>query len=137
MHPADAACHSKRGAACRLAHFSAATAVLAARSFCNRLGGSAAAINLARSVRTVLAADAACLGKRGAAFRRARFLVATAMLAARSFRYRYGGSVASAERAEPKGAVFHAEPTSLNSCTTLCSSADLRPPTMLPTNPAC
>ena len=47
-----------------------------------------AAINLARSVRTVLPADAACFGKRGAAFRRAYFLAATTVLAARSFRHR-------------------------------------------------
>ena len=56
----DAACFSKRGAAFRGAHFLVGPAMLAARSFRCRSGGSAAAINLARSVRTVLAADATC-----------------------------------------------------------------------------
>ena len=36
MLDADAACLSKRGAACRRAHVSAATPMLAARSFCYR-----------------------------------------------------------------------------------------------------
>ena len=38
----------------------------------------------------------------------AHFLAATAVLAARSFRCRYGGSDATAERAEPIGAVLRA-----------------------------
>ena len=78
-----------------------------------RVGG--AAINLARSVGTMLDTDAACLRKRGATCHGAHFRSATAVLAARSFRYRYGGSAATAERAEPKGAVFPAEPTSESS----------------------
>ena len=93
-----------------------------------------AAIHLARSVSAMLDADAASVRKRGAACRRAHCLATTAMLAARSFRCRSGGSAATAERAEPKGAVFHAEPTSLSTCTALCSRADLLP-TMLPANP--
>lgn len=54
-------------------------------------------------------------------FRRAHCIAATAMLAARSFRCRSSGSGAIAERAEPKGAVFLAEPSSESSCTTVCS----------------
>ena len=56
-------------AAIHFAHPLPATAMLPARSFRYRFGGSGAAIHLARSESTMLQTDAACLHKRGAAFR--------------------------------------------------------------------
>ena len=108
-------------------------AVQGATTVC--VGG--AAINLARSVRTMHPADAACFSKRGAACRLAHFPAATAVLAARSFRCRYGGGAATAERAEPIGAVYSAKPTSLRSCATLCSRTDLFLHIMLHAHPPC
>ena len=125
-----AVCNRKR----RYVLLPAAVFLAIRRATTGCVGG--AAINLARSESTVLDADATCSSKGSAACRRAHFLAATAMLAARSFRCRLGGRAATAEGAEAKGAVFLAKSTSFSSCTTPCSSADFLP-TMLRAHPAC
>ena len=96
-----------------------------------------AAIKLALALSTVLVADTTRLRKGGAAFCLAHSLVAmTAVPVAVSFCFRCGSSCAVVERAEPKGAVLHAEATSIRSCTTPISRADLLVPSMRMTKPS-
>ena len=99
----DAACHG--------AQLLVSTAVFVAM-WRSRVCVGGAAIKLARSIRSMLAAHTTCYCKSDAAFGLAHFRFATAMPGAPSFCCRCGSSRAFTERAEPKGTMFPAESTS-------------------------